>query len=112
MKIPQLLNPLALTPNVEVVIPRLPERFSFGRALFRETICFTICRDRAKVFTITVARYETWTLRFLHAIRIARQCRCQDECCSGVEQCVKDVIYRLHDLRRCSAVGEDPNWQI
>jgi hypothetical protein len=52
------------------------------------------------------------TLGFLHAIRIARQCRCQDEYCSGVEQCVKDVIYCLHDLRRCSAAGEDPNRQI
>jgi hypothetical protein len=27
-----------------------------------------------------------------HAIRIARQCRCHDEGCSAVEQCVKDGI--------------------
>jgi hypothetical protein len=32
-----------------------------------------------------VAILETWTLRFLHAVRIARQRRRQDECCSGVE---------------------------
>ncbi len=35
---------------------------------------------------------ETRTPRFLHTIRIARQCRCQAECCSGEEQCVRDVI--------------------
>ena len=39
-----------------------------------------------------VAILETWTLRFLRAIRIGRQCRCQDECCSGEEQRVGDVI--------------------
>ena len=33
-----------------------------------------------------------WTLRFFQTIVIARQCRCQGECCSGVEQCVRDVI--------------------
>jgi hypothetical protein len=33
------------------------------------------------------------TQRYLgHAIRIARQCRCQDERCSGEQQCVRDVI--------------------
>jgi len=39
-----------------------------------------------------VAILETWTLGFLHEIRIARQCRGQDECCSAVEHCVKDGI--------------------
>ena len=46
-----------------------------------------------------VAILKRWTLRLLHAIRIARQCRCQDECCSGVEQGVRDVIYRFIELR-------------
>ena len=50
-----------------------------------------------------------WPL-FLHAIRIARKCRGQDECCSGVEQGVGDVIYRFIELRR--AVGADQHKQI
>jgi hypothetical protein len=29
---------------------------------------------------------------FIHLIRIARQCRCEDECCSSELQRVRDVI--------------------
>ena len=55
-------------------------------------------------------RMDSRTLRFRHAIGIARKCRCQGEGCSGVEQSVGDVIDRFIELRR--AMGADQHRQI
>src|SRR5438046_745333 len=59
---------------------------------------------------LQVASWGMWTLPCGHAIRIARQCRCEGECCSGVKPCVREIIYRFIDL--CHAMRADQHRQI
>jgi hypothetical protein len=56
--------------------------------------------DKSKLDRLRHPSTLTWKPRFRHAIGIPRQCRCQGQCCTGVEQCVGDIIDRFSDLRR------------
>src|ERR1700722_8054225 len=101
-----------MTPAARVT-PRSQPRKQFFSPMWNKGCQKTLIRGRSEVTVVTGGRcveillgvrlFSTVSrnkesqrghshLRFRHAIGLARQCRCQDECCSGEKQCVRHVI--------------------
>src|SRR5664279_2371717 len=73
--------------------------------------CVRVCNRIPSFQEGRLSILERWTLSYYpNSIGIARKCRGQGEGCSGVEQCVGNVIYRFIELWR--TVGPDQHRQI